>query len=300
MKIDNFSRAVISMRLMELGIADDLALRMPDTWLDTQARYHAILHGTTSPDFRVEQASDFAGRLVVGSHNGLFALLYCAFAGAGSDGPRVSAIVGDQGTQYERELASLASRRGFSIDFIHPTRRLIVECRKALAAGSVVVMLPDAWSQSPAEEDLEFAFPSGSFFTRSTLVRLIGLLDSSPIEAEVVEDEGGSFVIRCRLFNGMQGYFATLYDSLRQRPWEYERLLKLHRMFRPARAVAFGLSYRRGSDRLFFELQRGKTFRIGSGSPLDHLPDERVCRDKAVLDWIARRTAARIDALIHI
>ena len=227
-------QAFAASNLLQLGVPAEDCARLAQAWATKSASRTGRRIADRIEGFSL-QIEDAAGSLFLSFHYADYGLIYKAL-GASARGP-VYAIIGSQGSDHARSLSSLAASQGFELRFIESGLSMVKSSRRALAAGSPVLLLIDIpWTQTGAAPDAHYPCGPGELLGHSSLSRLVKLITDRPRGVVASPDIGNRRPIAfdCAQFDDAYRIFG---DILAEHPSDYERLDTMHRYFRPTNPI---------------------------------------------------------------
>lgn len=300
---DKLKYAKAIFNLTQLGYDPANALKMAERWAVCQAHYIGLAFGhrpiPKSEGCWPSLTPDGYGRLCLAPHHGFYPILYRELAST-SPSNKVFAIVGEQSADHERELARIATVHKFTIEFLRPSIRLPRDARDALKTGSHIVLLADVpWAHNEQSHDTEYAAAGGIFLGRSTLPRLIQLIDPEPVICHVSDLEQ-RFLVHQHPFRSLPLFFERVGELLLAAPWQYERLHRLHEIFRPDQQRTYAITFAMKGVRIFLDMAIQKAYRISGNSPFNSLKGEASIAPPDLHNWTEKKILREFDAIICI
>lgn len=227
------NQALAVINLINLGFAEHDAIRISGTWVERQFRQSLAGIGNTAQNAMVEDViphGAYGHRLFVSFHYSIYPLIYRALAARCERGV-VYSLIGQQDEQHRVALNSLAAAFNFHVNFIESTPTMVRQLRSAIRTGAAGIILVDLpWSKTHSELDVTYPVPGGHFRGRSSLERLVRLIDENyhfvtafGAREKLTLTSHGSLTL--------SEAFSWLGRALQESPADYERLHQLHKFF---------------------------------------------------------------------
>jgi hypothetical protein len=234
-------------------------------------------------------------------HYSAYPLLYRTLAHR-SPTKVVHGLIGEQEQGHRDTLNQQAAAFGFRIEFIESGPRMVRHLRNALRDGSPGMLLIDIpWSRSASEMDVRYKVPGGAFRGRSSLERLVRLIDDEyQFITAARRGEGLAFDAHGPL--SFDRAFGLLGQALRDDPADYERLHQLHRFFEFDAPGSCVVSFEVAGRRYALHGRTMNAWQIdGVGAtPTDAAARERIVTDSSMTARFKKIVNDDVDAVLFL
>jgi hypothetical protein len=232
-KFSRLNQALAVANLTNLGFAESQAFAISQTWVERQflQSVEKVAATVAAADVSDLLPKGVAGhRMFASFHYSVYPLIYRALAQC-SEERVVYSLIGQQSELHRTELNRLAATLNFQVDFIESGIKMARQLKKAIRCGAAGILLVDIpWAQNTSELDVTYPVTGGCFRGRSSLERLIHLIDEEyqfvtafgPHDNATLSSHGS-----LRLTEA----FSWLGQALQSAPADYERLHQFHKFF---------------------------------------------------------------------
>jgi hypothetical protein len=287
---------------INLGRDPAAAVAISGRWAERQAAQGGDAFVSIADSISIEtrlRAKTQDGRLYVSFHYSMYALLYRALAEHAAS-RTVCAVIGEQSEAHKVALERLAARYAFQLTFVESGPSMIRKVRQALKAGQHAVILLDVpWARGEAPADLRYAAPGGAFLARSTVARLVDLIDADH-RFVMVRRTSGVQVDELAV-GGVAEAFGVFGQALIDDPADYERLDSLHRFFDFDAPKSTIVTFALGEERFAVHPSSNRSWSISPSKALEAMAkDGGVCADQALHRAFADLVRDDVDAILSI
>ena len=289
-------QAFAASNLLQLGVSAEDCPRLAQMWATKGAGRTGKRLADRIEGFSLE-IEDAAGRLFLSFHYADYGLIYKAL-GASARGP-VYAIIGSQGSDHAHALSSLAASQDFELRFIESGLSMVKSSRRALAAGSPVLLLIDIpWTQTGAAPDARYPFGPGDLAAHSSLSRLVDLITDRPrgVVASPDDADRRPIAFDCARFDDAYRIFGQF---LAEHPSDYERLDTMHRYFRPTHPINAVVCFSVGADDFAIHAASDRAWKVRPGTARS-LREAGDPSGSAWCDAFSTLAGSRIDVALAI
>jgi hypothetical protein len=298
--IPKLRRSMAVANLFNLGFSAAEAVRLSGLWAERQGAHSgesvAALVDATPLHRQFEQE----GRLYVSFHYSNYAHLYRTL-GENAPHRRVYAIIGEQSDGHRKALSALTERYGFQIEFIQSGPSMIKAVRRGLKNGDPAIILLDVpWARGDAPPDLRYDTRGGCFLGRSTVARLLDLMDTQH-RFLLTRRSGSDAVVQALPAAGVAEAFGLFGEALMDDPADYERLDSFHRFFEFREPRNTIVTFSSGAQRYAIHHRTMRSWAIADSKLLDAVAEaDGVCREPKLRRAFVDLVKGEVDAVVSI
>lgn len=288
--------------LINLGFVETEAFAISRTWSERQLLQSVEKIASTVAIADVNSLLPQGGgahRMFASFHYSIYPLIYRALAEC-SDKRVVYSLIGQQSEQHRIALNRLAATFNFRVDFIESGIKMARQLKNAIRHGAAGILLVDIpWSQNSSELDVTYPVVGGRFRGRSSLERLIRLVDE---EYQFVTASGSHDNVTLSSHGSLRltEAFSWLGHALQSAPADYERLHQFHKFFEfdsPRNSV---ITFEIQGDRFALHSRTMKAWKITLSSDAFPPSGSVVCDDAALVNKFKRIVNDDVESIVFL
>jgi hypothetical protein len=302
LKFSRLNQALAIANLANLGFVEHEAFAISRTWAERQflqsvEKVEITVAGANVNDLLPKGVDGH--RMFASFHYSIYPLIYRSLAEC-SDKSVVNSLIGQQSERHRVELNRLAATLNFQVNFIESSIKMARQLKNAIRHGAAGILLVDIpWSQNSSELDVTYPVTGGRFRGRSSLERLINLVDE---EYQFVTAFGSLDNVTLSSHGSLRlaEAFSWLGHALQSAPADYERLHQFHRFFEfdsPRNCV---ITFEIQGDRFALHSRTMKAWQITRSSDAFPHSGSVVCDDTTLVNKFKRIVNDDVESVVFL